>query len=111
MWPDASSYTVPSRVVCLMATLYPFPGYVTQRVAQPFFFSAVKRFLMAQQQYTLFKKFIGYGHYKLIIADKEGTRMEAVTGDMDLISRLSSELEEEREKATKEAINYVLQES
>lgn len=39
---------------------------------------------MAQQQYTLFKKFIGYGHYKLIIADKEGTRMEAVTGDMDL---------------------------
>ena len=38
---------------------------------------------MAQQQYTLFKKFIGYGHYKLIIADKEGTRMEAVTGDMD----------------------------
>jgi hypothetical protein len=60
---------------------------------------------------TLFKKFIGYGHYKLIIADKEGTRMEAVTGDMDLISRLSSELEEEREKATKEAINYVLQES
>ena len=45
---------------------------------------------MAQQQYTLFKKFIGYGHYKLIIADKEGTRMEAVTGDMDLISRLSS---------------------
>lgn len=60
---------------------------------------------------TLFKKFIGYGHYKLIIADKEGTRMEAVTGDMDLISRLSSELEEEREKATEEAINYVLQES
>lgn len=39
---------------------------------------------MAQQQYTLFKKFIGYGHYKLIIADKEGTRMKAVTGDMDL---------------------------
>lgn len=41
---------------------------------------------MAQQQYTLFKKFIGYGHYKLIIADKEGTCMEAVTRDMDLIT-------------------------
>ena len=41
---------------------------------------------MAQQQYTLFKKFIGYGHYKLIIADKEGTCMEAVTKDMDLIT-------------------------
>jgi hypothetical protein len=94
-----------------MAALYPFPGYVTQRVAEPFFFSAVKRFLMAQQQYTLFKKLIGYGHYKLIIAGKEGTCMESVTGDMDLISRLSSELEEEREKATEEAINYVLQES
>ncbi|WP_418942760.1 hypothetical protein [Phocaeicola plebeius] len=39
---------------------------------------------MAQQQYTLFKKFIGYGHYKLIIAGKEGTCMESVTGDMDL---------------------------
>lgn len=66
---------------------------------------------MAQQQYTLFKKFIGYEHYKLIIAGKEGTCMDSVTGDMDLISRLSSELEEEREKATEEAINYVLQES
>lgn len=94
-----------------MASLYSTQEYVTQRVSGSFSFPAVKRFLMAQQQYTLFKKFIGYGHYKLIIADKEGTRMEAVTGDMDLISRLSSELEEEREKATKEAINYVLQES
>nr|DAT23333.1 MAG TPA: hypothetical protein [Caudoviricetes sp.] len=94
-----------------MASLYSTQEYVTQRVSGSFSFPAVKRFLMAQQQYTLFKKFIGYGHYKLIIADKEGTRMEAVTGDMDLISRLSSELEEEREKATEEAINYVLQES
>lgn len=94
-----------------MASLYSTQEYVTQRVSGSFSFPAVKRFLMTQQQYTLFKKFIGYGHYKLIIADKEGTRMEAVTGDMDLISRLSSELEEEREKATKEAINYVLQES
>lgn len=66
---------------------------------------------MAQQQYTLFKKFIGYGHYKLIIADKKGNRMEAITGDTDLILRIDSEIEEEREKATEEAINYVLQES
>ena len=94
-----------------MASLYSTQEYVTQRVSGSFSFPAVKRFLMALQQYTLFKKFIGYGHYKLIIADKEGNRMEAVTGDMDLISRLSSELEEEREKATEEAINYVLQES
>jgi hypothetical protein len=94
-----------------MASLYSTQEYVTRRVSGSFSFPAVKRFLMAQQQYTLFKKFIGYGHYKLIIADKEGNRMESVTGDMDLISRLSSELEEEREKATEEAINYVLQES
>lgn len=108
MWPDASSYTVPSRVVCLMATLYPFPGYVTQRVAGPFSFSAVKRFLMG---YTLSKKFLGYGHYILSVQDESGKVKSAVTGDTDLINRLSSELEEEREKATKEAINYVLQES
>lgn len=66
---------------------------------------------MAQQQYTLFKKFIGYGHYMLTVKDESGGVKSVITGDMDLISRLSSELEEEREKATEEAINYVLQES
>lgn len=108
MWPDASSYTVPSRVVCLMATLYPFPGYVTQRVAGPFSFPAIKSQLMGC---TLSKKFLGYGHYVLSVQDESGKVKSAVTGDTDLINRLSSELEEEREKATKEAINYVLQES
>lgn len=61
--------------------------------------------------YTLSKKFLGYGHYILSVKDEFGKVKSAVTGDTDLINRLSSELEEEREKATKEAINYVLQES
>ena len=61
--------------------------------------------------YTLSKKFLGYGHYILSVLDESGKVKSAVTGDTDLINRLSSELEEEREKATKEAINYVLQES
>lgn len=61
--------------------------------------------------YTLSKKFLGYGHYILSVQDESGNVKSAVTGDTDLINRLSSELEEEREKATKEAINYVLQES
>lgn len=111
MWPDASSYTVPSRVVCLMATLYPSLRICNATGRGTVFLFRCKTLSYGTAAITLFKKFIGYGHYKLIIADKEGTRMEAVTGDMDLISRLSSELEEEREKATKEAINYVLQES
>jgi len=61
--------------------------------------------------YTLSKKFLRYGHYILSVQDESGKVKSAVTGDTDLINRLSSELEEEREKATKEAINYVLQES
>lgn len=61
--------------------------------------------------YTLSKKFLGYGHYILSVQDESRKIKSAVTGDTDLINRLSSELEEEREKATNEAINYVLQES
>lgn len=62
-------------------------------------------------RYTLSKEFIGYGHYCLTVKDESGKEISAITGDTDLINRLSSELEEEREKATNEAINYVLQES
>lgn len=91
-----------------MASLYSAQEYVTQRVSGSFSFPAVKRFLMG---YTLSKKFLGYGHYILSVQDESGKVKSAVTGDTDLINRLSSELEEEREKATKEAINYVLQES
>ncbi len=55
----------------------------------------------------LTKAFVGYGHYRLTVTLPEGEK-SAITGDMDLIERLNSEVEKEREEATKEAIAYVL---
>lgn len=46
--------------------------------------------------YQLSKKFIGYGHYELIISSSEGTKT-IVTGNMDLIERLNSEIDKEKE--------------
>lgn len=58
--------------------------------------------------YTLSKKFLGYGHYILSVQDESGKIKSAVTGDTDLINRLSSELEDVKRKAIDEAIEYVL---
>lgn len=55
----------------------------------------------------LTKAFVGYGHYRLTVTLPEGEK-SAITGDMDLMERLNSEVEKEREEATKEAIAYVL---
>ena len=55
----------------------------------------------------LTKEFVGYGHYRLTVTLPEGEK-SAITGDMDLMERLNSEVEKEREEATKEAIAYVL---
>lgn len=55
----------------------------------------------------LTKAFVGYGHYRLTVTLTEGEK-SAITGDMDLMERLNSEVEKEREEATKEAIAYVL---
>lgn len=55
----------------------------------------------------LTKAFVGYGHYRLTVTLPEREK-SAITGNMDLIERLSSEVEKEREEATKEAIAYVL---
>ena len=60
-----------------------------------------------KQEYTLTKKFIGYGHYMLEISNSGGVK-SAVTGDTYLIERLNSEIEDERVKATEEAIAFVL---
>ena len=57
--------------------------------------------------YQLSKKFIGYGHYELTISSSEGTKT-IVTGSMDLIERLNSEIDKEKEEATAEAIALVL---
>ena len=56
------------------------------------------------------KKFIGYGHYELTISSSEGTKT-IVTGNMDLIERLNSEIDKEKEEATAEAIALVLESS
>lgn len=55
----------------------------------------------------LAKAFVGYGHYRLTVTLPDGEK-SAITGDMDLMERLNSEVEKEREEATKEAIAYVL---
>lgn len=60
--------------------------------------------------YQLSKKFIGYGHYELTISSSEGTKT-IVTGSMDLIERLNSEIDKEKEEATAEAITLVLKSS
>lgn len=64
---------------------------------------------MAKRQSTptLTKAFVGYGHYLLTVTFPEGEK-SAISGDMDLIERLNSEVHKEREEATKEAIAFVL---
>lgn len=63
---------------------------------------------MAKKQSTptLTKAFVGYGHYRLKVAFPDGEK-SAISGDMDLIERLNSEVEKEREEAIKEAIAFV----
>ena len=53
-------------------------------------------------RYTLSKEFIGYGHYRLTVKDESGKEISAITGDTDLVDRLSSELEDEKRKAIDE---------
>jgi hypothetical protein len=50
------------------------------------------------------------GHYELTISSSEGTKT-IVTGNMDLIERLNSEIDKEKEEATAEAIALVLKSS
>ena len=59
-------------------------------------------------KYKLVKKFMSYGHYELTITDNAGKSKSMVTDNTDLITRLSSEFEKEREEATDEAIALVL---
>lgn len=60
-----------------------------------------------QSTLTLIKAFVGYGHYRLTVTLPEGEK-SAISGDMDLIERLNSEIQKEKEEATKEAIAFVL---
>lgn len=65
---------------------------------------------LAPTTHQLSKKFIGYGHYELTISSSEGTKT-IVTGNVDLIERLNSEIEKEKEEATAEAIALVFESS
>lgn len=58
----------------------------------------------------LIKAFIGYGHYQLTVAYSDCVKT-AITGNMELIDRLNSDLEKEREEATTEAIAFILEQS
>lgn len=106
----ARCFFIYGSVPCCMLNGYtvPFSRICNATGSGTIFLSCHKIFSM---RYTLSKEFIGYGHYRLTVKDESGKEKSAVTGNIDLVSRLSSELEVEREKATEEAINYVLQES
>lgn len=58
----------------------------------------------------LTKDLAGYGHYKLTVIYSDGVKT-AITGNMDLIDRLNSDIEKEREEATAEAISFVQERS
>ena len=84
--------------------------YVTQRESGTVLFSRSSNGSdMAKKQSTptLTKAFVGYGHYRLTVNFPEGEK-SAITGDMDLIERLNSEVQKEKEEAAKEAIAFVL---
>lgn len=58
----------------------------------------------------LTKAFIGYGHYQLTVIYSDCVKT-AITGNMELIDRLNSDVEKEREEATAEAIAFVREQS
>lgn len=83
--------------------------YVTQRESGTVLvsrYSNISDMAKKQSAPTLTKAFVGYGHYRLTVAFPEGEK-SAISGDMDLIERLNSEVEKEREEAIKEAIAFV----
>lgn len=87
---------------------------VTQRESGTvFFFRRLTQLHMsklAPTAHQLSKKFIGYGNYELTISSSEGTKT-IVTRNMDLIERLNSEIDKEKEEVTAEAIALVLESS
>lgn len=73
-----------------------------------FFYAANDTTMAKKPTYTLQKDFVGHGHYNLTVIDEKGNKYSGITGNMDLIHRLNSEIEEEKEKAKTEAIIFVL---
>ena len=58
----------------------------------------------------LTKAFIGYGQYQLTVTYSDYVKT-AITGNMELIDRLNSDVEKEREEATAKAIAFVQEQS
>ena len=69
--------------------------------------NAIAYVKISPNAHQLSKKFIGY---ELTISSSEGTKT-IVTRNMDLIERLNSEIDKEKEEATAEAIALVLESS
>mgnify|MGYP006994751628 CR=1 FL=1 len=106
-------YTVPTPVWCVNAPTACLQGGMQRESGTVFFFRRLTQLHMsklAPTAHQLSKKFIGYGHYELTISSSEGTKT-IVTGNMDLIERLNSEIDKEKEEATAEAIALVLESS
>lgn len=53
------------------------------------------------------KDFVGYGHYRLNVVSGDGRKLSAITGDTELVSKIDSLVDSEREDAIKDAIEYV----
>lgn len=113
--PVASSYTVLTPVWNINVSTVSITECNATGKRNRFLFLLLTKFaymskLPPPTTYQLSKKFIGYGHYELTISSSEGTKT-IVTGNMDLIERLNSEIDKEKEEATAEAIALVLESS
>ena len=110
--PVASSYTVLTPVWNINVSTVSITECNATGKRNRFLFLLLTQFSYVKipPTYQLSKKFIGYGHYELTISSSEGTKT-IVTGSMDLIERLNSEIDKEKEEATTEAIALVLKSS
>lgn len=112
--PVASSYTVLTPVWNINVSTVSITECNATGKRNRFLFLLLTQFSYVKTPspttYQLSKKFIGYGHYELTISSSEGTKT-IVTGSMDLIERLNSEIDKEKEEATAEAIALVLKSS
>ena len=112
--PVASSYTVLTPVWNINVSTVSITECNATGKRNRFLFLLLTQFSYVKipppTTYQLSKKFIGYGHYELTISSSEGTKT-IVTGSMDLIERLNSEIDKEKEEATTEAIALVLKSS
>ena len=105
--------TVPTPVWSINVPLFRLRNVTQRESGTVFFFRRLTQLHMsklAPTAHQLSKKFIGYGHYELTISSSEGTKT-IVTRNMDLIERLNSEIDKEKEEATAEAIALVLESS